>query len=276
VARARNIKPGFFKNDDLAQCEHGARLLFAGLWTLADREGRLEDRPVRFKGELFAYDEKVDIEKWLKQLHARHFITRYEIDGHKYIQINKFKKHQNPHVKEPASTIPAPGAHPAGPADSLLLNPDSPSLNPESGILIPENGDPAPAPDTSDADELRDWLLWWNTLASEKLVPAGVNVQEPSQGVLKGWVRVKSNPKLRKMLVDRDAIRREIVGAPLCRDGWFRLEKLFGGCNRDGEWILEKLLAGGYRDSPKINRDPRGNAATGNEYLAMFDREETP
>jgi len=39
MARSRNIKPGFFKNDHLVELPFEYRLLFAGLWTLADREG---------------------------------------------------------------------------------------------------------------------------------------------------------------------------------------------------------------------------------------------
>jgi len=35
--RARNIKPGFFSNEDLAECSPWSRLCFAGLWLLADR-----------------------------------------------------------------------------------------------------------------------------------------------------------------------------------------------------------------------------------------------
>ena len=45
MARARNIKPSFFMNENLAECDPLARILFVGLWTLADRDGRLEDRP---------------------------------------------------------------------------------------------------------------------------------------------------------------------------------------------------------------------------------------
>jgi len=33
-----------------------ARLLYPGLWMLADREGRLEDRPLRIKAEILPYD----------------------------------------------------------------------------------------------------------------------------------------------------------------------------------------------------------------------------
>ena len=39
------------------ECSMSARLLFVGLWTIADRNGRLEDRPKRIRAELFPYDE---------------------------------------------------------------------------------------------------------------------------------------------------------------------------------------------------------------------------
>jgi len=54
--RARNLKPGFFKNDRLAEIEPLGRLLFAGLWCMADSRGRLEDRVLRIKAEVLPYD----------------------------------------------------------------------------------------------------------------------------------------------------------------------------------------------------------------------------
>jgi hypothetical protein len=108
--RSRGIKPGFFKNEDLAELEFGTRLLFIGLWTMADREGRLEDRIRKIKIELFPADN-VDIDAMLVQLHGAGFVHRYVIDNKGYIQIINFKKHQSPHMKEPPSTIPAPDMH---------------------------------------------------------------------------------------------------------------------------------------------------------------------
>jgi len=107
MARTRNIKPGFFKNEFLAQCSSYARLLFAGLWTLADRRGRLEDRPLKLKGELFPF-ENVEVESLLQELleSEGNFISRYEIEGKRYIQIENFHKHQNPNLKEVESVIP--------------------------------------------------------------------------------------------------------------------------------------------------------------------------
>lgn len=87
-----------------------ARLLFAGLWCWADREGRLEDRPLRIKAEILPYDD-VDIENLLQQLHEAEFIQRYEVNGNRYIQIVNFRKHQHPHINEQPSEIPPPLEH---------------------------------------------------------------------------------------------------------------------------------------------------------------------
>jgi hypothetical protein len=105
MARSRNIKPGFFHNEELAEIEFAGRLLFAGLWCLADREGRLEDRPKRIKAELFPYDE-VDVERLLNQLFKHNFIIRYQVGDKKYISIPTFLVHQNPHPHEKKSIIP--------------------------------------------------------------------------------------------------------------------------------------------------------------------------
>ncbi|VTU34225.1 hypothetical protein [Variovorax sp. RA8] len=105
MARARNIKPGFFKNEDLAECSAFARLCFAGLWTLADREGRLEDRAKKIKGELFPFDS-IEVEPLLQELVLWGFIKRYQWAGVRYIRIVAFVKHQVPHGTEKDGQIP--------------------------------------------------------------------------------------------------------------------------------------------------------------------------
>jgi hypothetical protein len=105
VARARNIKPGLFKNELLVEQPPFVRLLFIGLWTLADREGRLEDRPKRIKLELFPYDPD-DTDESLRLLADSGFIDRYEAVGKKVIQIVNFLKHQTPHGTERDSDLP--------------------------------------------------------------------------------------------------------------------------------------------------------------------------
>ncbi len=107
MARSRNIKPGFFSNEYLAELDPLSRILFTGLWCLADREGRLEDRPKKIKAEILPYDD-CNVDALLDSLMnaGEQFIIRYEVDGMKYIQISNFKKHQNPHKNEVPSSIP--------------------------------------------------------------------------------------------------------------------------------------------------------------------------
>jgi len=107
MARARNIKPGFYKNEDLAECSIWARFIFPGLWMLADREGRLEDRPKRIKGELLPFDSQ-DVDPLLNELQALGFLVRYRSEDGAFIQISKFSTHQNPHYSEKASVIKPP------------------------------------------------------------------------------------------------------------------------------------------------------------------------
>src|SRR4051794_10910066 len=110
MPRARNIKPSFFMNDTLAEVHPLGRLLFIGLWCVADREGRLEDRPQRIKIQVLGYDDAADVDALLDELAVRNFILRYEVGGRRYIQIVKWHKHQYPHLREAESEIPAPPA----------------------------------------------------------------------------------------------------------------------------------------------------------------------
>ncbi|MCI7403935.1 MAG: hypothetical protein MSS85_07605 [Pyramidobacter sp.] len=104
--RARNIKPGFFKNENLGDCSFQARLLFIGLWCLADREGRLEDRPKKIHAEIFPYDQEMDTESCLVELSSQKLIVRYKHENQNLIWIPQFSRHQNPHPHEAESILP--------------------------------------------------------------------------------------------------------------------------------------------------------------------------
>lgn len=105
MARARNIKPGLFSNELLVELPAFDRLLFIGMWCLADREGRLEDRPKRIKLELFPCDT-YDVGEGLERLSGAGFINRYEVEGVAVVEIVNFQKHQNPHGSEKDSVLP--------------------------------------------------------------------------------------------------------------------------------------------------------------------------
>lgn len=111
MARARNIKPGLFLNEYLGTCDPLEVLFFEGLWCQADREGRLECRPLRLKAQIFPYRENVTaqvISGFIANLSEQGFLTHYAVGKHEYIQINSFLEHQNPHKNEKPSEIPPP------------------------------------------------------------------------------------------------------------------------------------------------------------------------
>lgn len=163
MARARNIKPGFFKNEVLAELGAFDRLLFIGLWCLADREGRIEDRPKRIKMELFPCDD-YQVEHGLQALQQAGFIERYTCAEIAVIEVVNFAKHQSPHGTEKDSELPDrngdftvherskngcvtgtkrkanvdPTLNNVNPSLDNALNPDS--LNPDS--LIPDSPNP--------------------------------------------------------------------------------------------------------------------------------------
>jgi hypothetical protein len=145
MARTRLIKPALFENEVLGQMDGDTVLLFTGLWCIADRDGRLEDRPLRIKAQLFPYRE-MDVAGKLALLSDAGFIMRYEVDGVKCIQVNNWQKHQRPHVKENPSDLPPPnrgGTNPALPRECsaqprLLQERPSPlTLNPSPLTLPP-------------------------------------------------------------------------------------------------------------------------------------------
>jgi hypothetical protein len=107
MARIRTIKPDFFTDSEVGELDPYARLLFIALWTQADREGRLKDRPREIKIAAFPYD-KVDIDALLGSLTGKNLIIRYKVGGERYIAIPTFTRHQRPHKHETASQIPAP------------------------------------------------------------------------------------------------------------------------------------------------------------------------
>jgi hypothetical protein len=107
MARTRYIKPGLCCNETLGAADADIHFTFACLSMYADREGRLEDRPMRLKTWIHPY-RAADMDAHLQWLHDHRFILRYAINGDKYIQILKFLNHQKPHKTEKPSEIPPP------------------------------------------------------------------------------------------------------------------------------------------------------------------------
>lgn len=109
MARIRTIKPEFFRHEELYAAEIQSRLplrvAFAGLFTVADREGRFKWKPTQIKFDVLPYDD-LDFAHVLNALAAYGFIVKYEVDGKTYGAIPSFKDHQVINNKEAKSLIP--------------------------------------------------------------------------------------------------------------------------------------------------------------------------
>jgi hypothetical protein len=203
MSRARNIKPGFFENDELAECSAYARLLFIGLWTLADRRGILEDRPKRIAAAIFPY-EQLDIEQLLTELSERGFVERYTVGDRRGILIPAFCKHQNPHQNESANSLPAPEQHQSTPVqvrelhksdpdESLLLNHESGNMKEESKTSSPEYPPEFLAfwdlyPPGS-GSKLKSYQHWRKVKSEHESIMAGVSAWHESERWIKGYVK---------------------------------------------------------------------------------------
>lgn len=107
--RARSLKPSLFSNEVLGTSDPLLTILFQGLWCLADREGRLQDRPLKIRAEVFPYRGHLagkKIEAMLQCLNDHGLVVRYESGGQRFIQVVNFLRHQRPHRNEPPSKIP--------------------------------------------------------------------------------------------------------------------------------------------------------------------------
>lgn len=155
MARSRNIKPSFFTNDLLAENDPLGRLLFVGLWTIADCNGNLEWRPRRVKAQILPYDD-CDVESLAINLDKSGFIRFYSVGGLTYINIPTFSDHQNPHKNEREKGSETPdysdGARQAVDIKGLTINRDKSRVESEcsdtnradSLLLIPDSLNPIP------------------------------------------------------------------------------------------------------------------------------------
>ena len=225
MPRARNIKYGFFENDSLADIEPIGRLLFIGLWTLADFKGDIEYRPKKIKAQLLPYDN-CDVESIVINLDLSGFISIYNVKGVSYLHVNKFTKHQTPHPneKKKGSDIPEFKEEHLQAIDSkgLAINPDI--------IVTKKDKSCSDQADVLNPDTLIDDVLNPDIPIPDIPIPDKTLVElKPDHGleIFQFWQWTMSHPKSafdskRKSLINRwlkhyspDDCRRAITGCSL-------------------------------------------------------------
>ena len=117
MARIRTVKPEFWTSEQIVERSPNARLMFIGLMNFADDNGVHPDKAMRIKMQVFPGDDlsSDDVEGLISQLHEAGLITRYAVEGEKYLLIKGFTKHQK--IDQPSYKYPLPdGSVPENPS----------------------------------------------------------------------------------------------------------------------------------------------------------------
>ena len=108
----RMVHQTLWASGQFSRLSQGARLLYIGLITMGDDDGRLKGAAALVRSNIFPYDDDIkvaDVTKWLSEIEAQKLVVRYEIDGEAYYFHPKWDDYQ--HIREDRrrdSHIPAP------------------------------------------------------------------------------------------------------------------------------------------------------------------------
>jgi len=93
LARIRSIKPEFWIDEKVVELSSWARLLFIGLWSFADDQGYVDDKPRRIKMQIFPNDD-LDVDVLLDELFARGMLDPFTSPVGPVFRIRNWTRHQ--------------------------------------------------------------------------------------------------------------------------------------------------------------------------------------
>lgn len=108
-ARIRTLKPEVWQDEKVVDLSRDARLLFVGLITMADDEGRLRAPTAGILGHVFPHDDDAVtfLATWLDEIVTAGLILRYRNNDKPYIAFRHWRRHQK--INRPTkSTLPPP------------------------------------------------------------------------------------------------------------------------------------------------------------------------
>ena len=110
MARKRMIDPSFWTDEKLGEyCNMVERLLFMGLISNADDEGRGRANPKLLMSSIFPYDDMriSDFKNSLAKLAGLGLIRLYQVEGQQYFEVVNFAKHQTINKPTPSAFPPS-------------------------------------------------------------------------------------------------------------------------------------------------------------------------
>jgi hypothetical protein len=169
LMRIRSIKPEFWRSGDITSLPVEDRLLFIGLWSYVDDNGVGRDDEALILADLFPHDWLEDpretlarVSRGLQNLFDRGLVTRYSVDGRRFLYVTGWEQHQR--IDHPnKARYPGPDQAYREPRDTLATSSRKPreTLAPgtgEQGNRGTESSSPIGTSRSAAADEDPDGL----------------------------------------------------------------------------------------------------------------------
>lgn len=109
MPRIRSVKPHIWSDDRVGGVSRDARLLFVGMITQADDEGRLVASGSSLLGSIYPYDDVTpkQVERWRDELADVGLVRVYTVGRASYAELASWGKHQRIQKRQPSS-LPGP------------------------------------------------------------------------------------------------------------------------------------------------------------------------
>ena len=111
MARIRTIKPSLWGDEKFSRVSVPARLLYIGLVSMADDDGRFLGSSAAIRGYVFPNDDISDkrLRAWLDELDSIGLVVLYECGGFRYGVHLNYRKHQRISHPQPSPLPPPEG-----------------------------------------------------------------------------------------------------------------------------------------------------------------------
>lgn len=140
MTRKRMIDPGIWQSEQVGTLPPEGRLLFIGMFSNADDEGRLKASPAYLKAIIFPYDENLTLKRVeeLKQQIASHgLVVLYRSAAQEYLWLPTWDRYQKIKTPSPSQLPPPPAGSPIPLTPSTRSEEEPPAQRPTTGMETP-------------------------------------------------------------------------------------------------------------------------------------------
>lgn len=183
MARIRTIKPQFWRSPDIMALDYFQRLLFIGLFNLADDYGRGVYNPASIAADLFITEFSLnphgvltEVSNAFAEYSKRSMVAVYEVENRQYFQIVNWETHQKVNRKTDSSIPPLTckdkevtrltesSLNPHGGLTPGIRNKEEGIRNKEGNISSEASSDSsAQRPDARPSEYPPEFEDWWKT-----------------------------------------------------------------------------------------------------------------